>query len=113
MECVQINRRRVVHDLRVVFAGEDMVGTTHIGGELIDLIDVPNDVGNQRLVTQIAVNELVGWRPGKLVQLQMDGPDPVSFLLQPFDGMSTDEATGTIDQHPFRSHQGRLLLSPP
>ena len=31
-------RRRVVHHVGIVLAGEDVTGAAHIGGELVDLV---------------------------------------------------------------------------
>ena len=61
VEHVQIDRGRVVHDVGVVLAGEDVAGAAHVGGELIDLVEAPIDDGaTERLVAQIADDEIIG-----------------------------------------------------
>ena len=48
-EHVEVDRRRVVHDVGVVLAGEDVAGAAHVGGELIDLVEPPIDDASQTI----------------------------------------------------------------
>ena len=54
-EHVEIDLRRIVHDVGVVLAGEDVASAAHVGGELVDLVEAAVDCSAGRLpLAQIA-----------------------------------------------------------
>ena len=81
LQHTQVNSRGVVHDLRIVFAGEDISCTTHIGSQLIYLIDVAEHFFDCRNITQIADNEFVSGARGELRIFQIDS----AYLLALFE----------------------------
>ena len=93
-----------MHHVGVVQSGKDVAGAAHVGGELIDFVDAIDDIGNEVWIAQVAYNELVGRRGGKVMNLEVDGANPVPFRFQTLDQVSADEPTGTVDEDSLHSH---------
>ena len=70
--------RRVVHDVGIVLAGEDVAGAAHVGGELVDLVEAPIDrlAAQTSRIAQVADEEIVGLGLGELGILEVDAADP-------------------------------------
>ena len=91
-----------MHHVGVVLTGEDIAGATHVGRELIDLVEAAIDDGaTKTLVPQVADHEIVGFGLREFVKFQVDAANPKPVTLQPLDKMAADETTGPADQGTF------------
>ena len=43
-----------------MLSGKDVTGASHVRGELVDVVDILNDAGDNAVVTQVADDELNG-----------------------------------------------------
>ncbi|MDM7984911.1 MAG: hypothetical protein QUV02_10700 [Maricaulis sp.] len=94
IEDIEIYGGRIVHDIGVVFAGKDVPGPAHIGGQLIDLVKAPVDhIPDNTLFPQIAYQKIIRLRLGMFMKFQIHATDPEAFILQSLDQMSADEST--------------------
>src|SRR5262249_8379152 len=90
---VQINACRIVHHVGIVFTGEDVTGSAHIGRELIDLVEAAVDhMTDEIWITQVADHEIIGLGFAEPWELEIGASHPEAFALEPFDKMVTDEA---------------------
>ncbi len=48
-----------MHDIGIVLTREDVAGSAHIGGELVDLIDPFDGIGHDLLIAEVADDELI------------------------------------------------------
>jgi hypothetical protein len=104
IEHVEVDLGRVVHDVGVMNAGEDVPGAAHVGGELIHLVEAPvHDPPAQILLAQIADDEIVGNGFPELGKLQIHAPHPVAFILQPSDHVTADKTTRSTNQRRLHS----------
>ena len=88
-----------MHHVGVVLAGEDIAGAAHVGGELIDLIELAVDDGRADiLLAQVADDEIVGFGLGEFRIFQIDAADPEAFTLQPLDQMAGDKTASAANQ---------------
>src|SRR5882724_5099123 len=102
VEHVEIDRRRIVHDVGIVQTGEDVARTAHVGGELVNLVETAvDDIAAEALVAQIADDEVVRRRLGEFRELEIDAAYPEAFMLQALDEMAADKTSGTADKHGF------------
>jgi hypothetical protein len=61
-----------VHHVGVIVAGEDAAGTAHVGGELVDVVEaLVKDLAADRLVAQVADDELISRARGELMVFQI------------------------------------------
>ena len=105
LDHVQIDGGRVVHDVGVVFAGEDIARPAHVGGQLIDLVEAAvGDLAADGLIAQIADEEIVGLGLGEFGKLEIDAANPEPLALQALDQMAADES---------RRRRRRVLISYP
>ena len=66
-----------MHHVGIVLAGKHVPGATHIGGQLIDLVEPGVDhVAAEPAVAQIADREVIGRGVGKLGVLHIDAAHP-------------------------------------
>ena len=82
VEHIQIDRRRIVHYLGVVFAGKDVTRATHIGSELIYLIEaaVDNSAAGA-VVPQVTNDKVIGFGLRKFVKFQINTAHPEALTL--------------------------------
>src|SRR5690606_2035620 len=88
-----------MHDVGIVLASKDEGGATHVGCQLVNLVEaLIEDPLHVRLVTQIHDNEIVcgGWSEFRVFQI--DAPHPKPFGLQPLYEVTTDETACAADQ---------------
>src|SRR5690606_34288333 len=103
LDHVEVDRGRVVHDVGVVVAGEDVAGPAHVGGELVHLVDggaagdAVEEGGTDAGVAEVAEDEVVGGVVAELVALEVDAADPVALGLEAVDEVAADEASGAAD----------------
>src|SRR6266516_4702376 len=94
----------------VVFAGEDIAGSAHVGCELIDCVEAPVDhLSYEVRITQVADHEIIGFCLAETREFEISTSDPKALPLEPPDKVVTNEATGSADQrdlsrHCFRRH---------
>jgi hypothetical protein len=102
MACLQhvdIDERRVVHDVGVVFTREDEPRPTHIGRKLIDLIEPTIDHATaNRGVSQVAYEKVIGGRRRELGKFQIDPTHPKALASQTLDEMASDKSSSAKDQ---------------
>ena len=94
-----------MHHVGIVFTGEDVAGSPHVGGKLIDFIEaavdhMPHEIG----ITKVTDHEVIGLCLAETWKLEIGASDPKAFPLEPPDKMVTDEATCPADQRNFSSH---------
>src|SRR5271170_3301660 len=105
VENVEIDRRRIVHDVGVILAGENKSGAAHIGSELIDLIEPLIDYLTAKIsVAQIADRQVVCFALRIFTEFQIDAAYPKAVLLQPLDQVPADEAPGPTHQRCLYRH---------
>ncbi len=90
-----------MHHVRVVLAGEDVPGAAHVRGQLVDDLDSPDHIADQRRVAQVALNKFIGRRIGELMPLQVHRAHPESLGFEPLHQVATDKAAGPIHQYSF------------
>jgi hypothetical protein len=102
---VEINARRIVHYVSVMFTGEDVTGSTHVGRELIDFAKAAVDhMLYEVRITKVADHEVIGLRFAEPWEFEIGASHPEAFALEPLDKMVTDEATGPTHQRSFSGH---------
>ena len=111
MQDVEVDACRVVHHVGIVFTGEDVAGSAHVGRELIDFIEaavdhMPHEVG----ITKVADHEVISFCLAETWEFEIGTSDPKAFPLEPPDKVVTDEATGPADQRNFSGHWFRRHL---
>src|SRR5262249_27987993 len=102
---IEINARRIVHHVGIVFTGKDVTGSAHISRKLIDLIEAAVDhMSHEVWVTQVADHEIIGLCLAKPRELEIRASHPEAFALEPFDKMVADEPTAPAHQRSFSGH---------
>ena len=70
-----------MHDVGVVLAGENVSGSAHVGGELVNLVEAAVDCSAGRLtLSQIALDEIIGLRLAEARILEVDASHPDDTL---------------------------------
>ncbi len=67
-----------MHDSRVVFAGEYVSCASHVRRELIYFVDSLDHITRDPLVPEIADDEFIRRRLGKLMPFEVDSANPNS-----------------------------------
>src|SRR5262249_12443500 len=102
---IEINARRIVHDVGIVFTGEDVTGPAHIGRKLIDLIEAAVDqLFHEGWVTPVSGHEIISLGLAEPRELEIGASHPEAFALEPFDKVVADETTGPAHQRSFSGH---------
>jgi hypothetical protein len=93
-----------VHNIRIIFTNENVSGSPHVGGELIDLIEAAiYDFATESGVTQISEYEVVRFRFGKIWEFKIDPTNPKAIPLQSTDKMAADKPTSATYQSRLHS----------
>src|ERR1019366_2118889 len=95
---VQINRGGVVHDYSIMLPGEDVPGTAHIRGQLINFVHSIYCITSDVLIPEISDDEFIRWALSEFVVLHVDASYPKAFRFQSFDQVAADEPTSTTYQ---------------
>jgi hypothetical protein len=91
-----------VHYVGVVFPGEDVAGSSHVGCELINFIEAAVDHLSHKVgIAKVADREVIGFCLTETWEFEIGSSDPKAFPLEPPYKMVTDEATGPTDQRDF------------
>jgi len=104
LQHVQVDQRRIVHDVGVVLAGEHEAGAAHVRRELVDLVETP--VHNRTAddwIAQVADDEVVGLRLGVGRELEVDAAHPATFALEPLHHVAADEPACAKDERFLQS----------
>jgi hypothetical protein len=92
-----------MHNISVMFAGENVAGAAHIRCQLVNFVEFPVDHRlTQFLVAQIPDDKIIGDRCRKLWKFQIHPADPKVFTFQPSYEMATNKAASSA--HERRSH---------
>jgi len=93
-----------VHDAGIVLADENVSGTAHVGGKLINLIEpaIQDRPGVFR-IAQVRDKKIVGRGFGEFGKLEIHAADPVAFPLEPPDDMRPDKASSAAYKCRFHS----------
>ena len=84
-----------------MLARENVSGSAHVGGELVDFVDAVDHGLCKVLLAEIADYEFVGGRFGMLVAFDVHGANPITFAFQPFHKMAADETAGAVYEYAF------------
>ena len=81
---VEVDARRVVHHIGVVFSGEDVARSPHVGRELIDFVEAAVDhMAREIWVTQVADHEIIGLGLAEPRELEVHASYPEAFAFEP------------------------------
>src|SRR5262249_43285561 len=111
---VEVDACRVMHHVRVMFTGEDVARSPHVGCELIDFVESAVDhLSHEIGITKIADHEIIGLCLAEPRKLEISTSHPEAFALESPYKMMTDEATGPTNQCSFSVHwlRGHLTSS--
>jgi hypothetical protein len=82
-----------------MLTGKDITGATHIGCQLINLIEAAvDDCTAKALVPQVADYKIISLGLREFVKFQVHTTHPETVTLKPFDQMAADEAARPTDQ---------------
>jgi hypothetical protein len=88
-----------VHDRGVVLACKNIAGTSHIGSELINLVEaLVNEFPAISSIAQIGDDEIVGFGFAKFWIFEVDSANPEVLALETFDEMRPDEPASAADK---------------
>ena len=98
-----------MNDVSVVISCENISGTAHVCGKLINFIKATIDHRSTKVrVAEIADDKIVCRRLGMFVTFQIDSPHPKAFELEPLDQVTADKPAGSA--HERLSHPCAPLL---
>ena len=113
LEHVEIDARRIVHHVGIVFAGEDVAGAAHIGRQLIDFVEPAVDhVAHEIWIAKIADHEIISLGLAEAWKFQIDASDPEALPFEPPHQVVTDEATCPADQGRLANATGLHCKAP-
>src|SRR5262245_10945307 len=111
MKHIQVDHRRVVHDIGVVLTGKEITRAAHVRCELVYFVEMAvNDRSAELRVAKIADDAIVGHRLGEFRLLQIRSANPETFKLKPSDEMRTDEAAPSQNKCYFVRHLNLILI---
>jgi hypothetical protein len=84
-----------------MLAGEDVPRAAHVGGELIDFVDILDDGAGENLVAQVTEDEFVGVSRTVLMLFDVDATNSEAFRFQTFYEVAADKATSAIHENAF------------
>src|SRR5258706_15905764 len=88
-----------MHDVGVVFPGENISRSSHVSGELVDFVKSAVDslaAGGE--ISEIADDEIISLCFAKPGKLQVGPAHPEALSFQPLDKRATDESPRATDQ---------------
>jgi hypothetical protein len=105
-----------VHDVGIILTGENKSRSSHIGRDLVDLVEAAVDRVTTCLeVCQIAPNEVVGFCFTETRVLQVDTSHPETLSLQSLDKVAPNKTSRSTHQRrasffsPFQVHQSEAV----
>lgn len=98
-----------MHDVRIILAGKNETGTTHVGRELVDLVEGLATADRHHLVQSVMVPQVKDLKVirrcrRKLGILEVDATNPVPLLLQAGNHVAPNESAGTENERSFLLH---------
>src|ERR1039457_5510082 len=82
-----------------MLAGEYKSGASHVGRQLVDLLDAFYGGPDDGRIPQIADDEFVRLAEREFVVFEVDASHPISFALQALHKVAADEAAGAVDKY--------------
>jgi hypothetical protein len=87
-----------VHDGGIVVSSEDEARSTHVGSELIDLVELTiDDISAGDGIAQISYDEIVSRAWGELGKLEIGAAHPRALGSQPPHQMRTNEPSSSTN----------------
>jgi hypothetical protein len=87
----------------IMLTSKDVTGATHIGCQLINLIEAAvDDCTAKALVPQVADYKIISLGLREFVKFQVHATHPETVTLEPFDQMAADESARPTDQRTLR-----------
>src|SRR3974390_3496476 len=107
---VQIDRSGIVHNMRIVLAGENITGSAHVSCKLIDFVKPAIDDGAAIAnFTKVGDNKIVCEGRAVFRIFEIGPANPVSFLLEPRDEMVADKAASPTHQSTLHNTTLRVV----
>jgi hypothetical protein len=72
-----------MHHVGIVITSEYVSGASHVGSQLIDLVDAAHYISDNARIPQVTNDKLVSWDFAEFVEFEIDCPNPITLLLQP------------------------------
>ena len=83
-----------MHDIGVVFSGENISSSSHVSGELVDFVKSAVDsLAADYDISEIADDEVISFCFTKPWKLQIDPAYPEALSFQPLDEMAANESS--------------------
>ena len=83
---IQIDCRRVVHQIGVMLTPKDVTGATDVGGKKVDLIEATiHYYATEASVTQVAHYKIIRFGFQEFVKFQINPAHPEAVTFEPFD----------------------------
>ena len=103
-----------MHHFRIVLAGKNVSGASHVRSQLVNFVVPPVDylATNQR-ISKISDQKIVGLHVAVFRRFQVHPPNPESLSLQPVHQVAADEAARTKDKYRFRQFNSIILFDYP
>jgi hypothetical protein len=91
-----------MHHVRIVLAGENIAGSSHVGSKLINFVKAAvNDMSYERLVPKVADDEIIGICLAEPRIFEVGATHPKALLLQAPHKVMANEAACSTDQNHF------------
>jgi len=85
-----------MHYTSVMITGEEISGSSHVGCELIDIVNSFDSLCGDGIIPQIANQEVIGRGVGKFRVFEIYAANPKPFVSQSGDQMASNEPASTI-----------------
>ena len=88
-----------MHHFRIVLAGKNVSGASHVRSQLVNFVVPPVDhlATNQR-ISKISDQKIVGLHVAIFRRFQVHPPNPNAFALQPVNQVAANEAARTENE---------------
>jgi hypothetical protein len=91
-----------VHQVSIVFTGEDVPGSAHVGCELIDFVEpTVEHVSYQVGITKVADHKIIGFSLAEPWEFEVGASHPEALALEPLYQVVPNEAAGPTHQRSF------------
>jgi hypothetical protein len=97
MKHVEVDRRGIMHNGGIMVPGKDVARSSHIGCQLVNLIDTAQYFCGDGYIPKVALDKFIRSRDPEFGMLHVNAANPKALALQPAHQMSADESTGTCN----------------
>jgi hypothetical protein len=88
-----------LHDVGIMFAGEDIAGPAHVGGKLVNLVEMAViDGADHVLFAQVADHEFICRAGAEFGVLEINPANKEAFGLEPLGQVAANEPAGAKNQ---------------